>query len=126
MVLDDRIDANTMIETIQCLAEADPTRVLVALDFKTASQNVSRSAVQNSIEHTDPDLAAVFSRWYTGATECTSSPPKPRSVPSWPRSPSPVSHTSPLSQHSASTIASETLNPEAHFHLKILTPYFPP
>ena len=25
--------------------------------------------ILNSNEHTDPDLAAVFSRWYTGVTE---------------------------------------------------------
>ena len=36
--------ANTMIKTIQYLAEADPTRVLVALDLKAAFQNVSRRA----------------------------------------------------------------------------------
>ena len=57
-----------MIKTIQHLAEADSTRVLVALDLKAAFQNVSRRAMLNSIEHTDPD-AAVFSRWYTGSTK---------------------------------------------------------
>ena len=64
-----RDGANTMIKTIQYLAEADSTRVPVALDFKAAFQNVSRRAMLNSIEHTDPDLAAVFSRWCTGAME---------------------------------------------------------
>ena len=38
-------EANTMIITIQYLAEADPSRVLVALDLKAAFQNVSRRAV---------------------------------------------------------------------------------
>ena len=41
----------------------------VALDLEAAFQNVSRRAMLNSTEHTDPDLAAVFSRWYTAATE---------------------------------------------------------
>ena len=62
--------ANTMINTIQqYLAEADPTQVLVALDLKEAFQNVSRRAMLNSIEHSDPVLAAVLSRWYIGAAE---------------------------------------------------------
>ena len=47
-----------MIKTIQYLAEADRTQVLVALDLKAAFRNVSRPAMLNSIEHTDPDLAA--------------------------------------------------------------------
>lgn len=61
--------ANTMIKTIQYLAEADSSRVLVALDLKAAFQNVSRRAMLRSIARTDADLAAVFSRWYTGTTE---------------------------------------------------------
>ena len=61
--------ASTMIKTIQYLAEADNSRVLVALDLKTAVQNVSRRAMLHSIAQTDTDLAAVFSRWYTGTTE---------------------------------------------------------
>ena len=61
--------ANTMIKTIQYLAEADNSRVLVALDLKAAFQNVSRSAMLYNIAHTDADLAAVFSKWYTGTTE---------------------------------------------------------
>ena len=61
--------ANTMINTIQYLAEADNSRVLVALDFKAAFQNVSRRAMLYSIAQTDADLAAVFSKWYTGTTE---------------------------------------------------------
>ena len=61
--------ANTMIKTIQYLAEADNSRVLVALDLKAAFQNVSRRAVLCSIAQTDADLAAVFSKWYTGTTE---------------------------------------------------------
>ena len=61
--------ANTTIKTIQYLAEADSSRVLVALDLKAAFQTVSRRAVLHSSEQTDPDLAAVFSGWYTGTTE---------------------------------------------------------
>ena len=61
--------ANTMIKTIQYLAEADNSRVLVALDLKPAFQNVSRSAMLYSIAQTDADLAAIFSKWYTGTTE---------------------------------------------------------
>ena len=58
-----------MIKTIPYLAEADPSRVLVALDLKAAFQNVSRRAMLFSIEQNDPDVAAVFSKWYTGTTE---------------------------------------------------------
>ena len=58
-----------MIKTIQYLAEADTSRVLVALDLKAAIQNVSRRAMLYSIAQTDADLAAVFSKWYTGTTE---------------------------------------------------------
>ena len=61
--------ANTMIKTIQYLAEADNSRVLVALDLEAAFQNVSRRAMLYSIAQTDADLAAVFSKWYTGTTE---------------------------------------------------------
>ena len=61
--------ANTMIKTIQYLAEADNSRVLVALDLKAAFQNVSRRAMLYSIAQTDADLATVFSKWYTGTTE---------------------------------------------------------
>ena len=61
--------ANTMIKTIQYLAEADNSRVLVALDLKAAFQNVSRRAMLRSIAQTDADLAAVYSRWYRGTTE---------------------------------------------------------
>ena len=52
--------ANTMIKTIKYFAEADPSHILVALD--------SPRAMLNNIEQTDPNLAAVFSRWYTGTT----------------------------------------------------------
>ena len=61
--------ANTTIKTIQNLAEADHSRVLVALDLKAAFQNVSRRAMLCSIAQTDADLAAVFSKWYTGIME---------------------------------------------------------
>ena len=54
---------------MQYLAEADPSRVPVALGLKAALQNVSRRATLYSVEHNDPDLAAVFSTWYTGTTE---------------------------------------------------------
>ena len=50
------------------LAEADSSRVL-ALDLKAAFQSVSRRAMLFSIEQSDADLAAVFSKWYTGTTE---------------------------------------------------------
>ena len=71
--------ANTMIKTIQYLAEADNSRVLVALDLKAAFQNVSQS---NAVQ-TDADLAAVFSLWYTGTTgtECITIQPTPKLVP---------------------------------------------
>ena len=65
-----------MIKTIQYLAEADTSQVLVALDLKAAFQNVSRRAMLYSIAQTDADFAAVFSKWYTGTTEHT-----PKSVP---------------------------------------------
>ena len=61
--------ANIVIKTIQHLAEADPTRVLFALDLNAAFQNVSRRGMLHRIVQSDPDLAAVFSKWYTGATE---------------------------------------------------------
>ena len=76
--------ANTMIKTIQYLAEADTSRVPVVLDFKAAFQNVARRAMLYSIEQTDADLAAVFSKWYTGTTRstgCTTILPTPKSVP---------------------------------------------
>ena len=61
--------ANTMIKTIQYLAEADNSRVLGALDLKAAFQNVSRRAMLHNIAQADTDLAAVFSSWCTGTTE---------------------------------------------------------
>ena len=57
-----------MIETIQYFAEADPTRVLLPLDLKAVFQNVSRRTMLNNIEQNDPDLLAVFSRWFAGTT----------------------------------------------------------
>ena len=50
--------ANTMIKTIQYLAEADNSRVLVALDLKAAFQNVSRRAMLYSIAQSDADLGS--------------------------------------------------------------------
>ena len=54
-----------MIKSIQYFAEADTTRVLVALDLKAAFQNVSRRAIMFSLGQHDPELATDFSRWYT-------------------------------------------------------------
>ena len=66
--------ANTMIKTIQYLAEADSSRVLVALDLLAAFQNVSRRAMLYSIEQTDADPAPL-------STEYTTILPTPKSVP---------------------------------------------
>ena len=63
-----RDGANKMIKYIQYSAEADLSRVLVALDHKAAFHNVSRRSMLCSLEEHDPDLATVFSRWYTGST----------------------------------------------------------
>ena len=60
--------ANKMIKSIQCFAEADQSRMLVALDLKAAFQNVSRRSMLRSLGNHDPELATVFSRWYTGST----------------------------------------------------------
>ena len=60
--------ANKMIKFIQYFAEADQSRVLVALDLKAAFQNVSRRSMLHSLGQHDPELATVFSRWYTGST----------------------------------------------------------
>ena len=60
--------ANKMIKSIQYFAEADQTRVLVGLDLKAAFENVSRRSMLHSLGQHDPDLATVFSRWYTGTT----------------------------------------------------------
>ena len=60
--------ANKMIKSIQYFAEADQSRVLVALDLKAAFRNVSRRQMLHSLSQYDPDLATVFSRWYTGST----------------------------------------------------------
>ena len=58
-----------MIKTIQYLAEADSSRVLLALDLKAAFQKVSRRAMLYSIKGSDADLAAVFSKCFFGAIE---------------------------------------------------------
>ena len=60
--------ANKMIKSIQYFAEADQSRMLVALDPKAAFQNVSRRSMLRSLGNHDPELATVFSRWYTGST----------------------------------------------------------
>ena len=57
-----------MIKSIQYFAEADQSRVLAALDLKAAFQNVSRRSMLHSLGQHDPELATVFSRWYTGST----------------------------------------------------------
>ena len=57
-----------MIKSIQYFADADTTRVLVAQDLKAAFQNVSRRAMMFSLEQYVPELATVFSRWYTRST----------------------------------------------------------
>ena len=74
--------ANTMIKTIQFLAEVDPSRVLVALDLKAAFQNVSRRAMLFSIEQNDADLAAVFPNGTQApqSTGCTMTLPTPKSA----------------------------------------------
>ena len=64
--------ANTMIKTIQYLAEADNSRVLVALDLKAAFQNVSRRAMLRSF----PSGTQAPRN-----TECTTTPPTPKSLP---------------------------------------------
>lgn len=60
--------ANCLIKTIQCATEADHDRVLVALDLKAAFQHVSRKAMLWASQGKDPELACVYSRWYTGKT----------------------------------------------------------
>ena len=60
--------AHKMIKSIQYFAEADQSRVLVALDLKAAFLDVSRRAMMFSLGQHNPDLATVFSRWYTGPT----------------------------------------------------------
>ena len=60
--------ANKMIKSIQYCVEADQSRVLVALDLKVAFQNVSRRQMLHCLGQHGPDLATVFSRWYTGST----------------------------------------------------------
>ena len=72
--------ANTMIKTIQYLAETDNSRVLVPLDLKAAFQNVSRRAMLYSIAQTDADLAASGTP-APRSTECITIQPTPKSVP---------------------------------------------
>ena len=57
-----------MIKSIQYIVEADQSCVLLALDLKAAFQNVSRRHMLHSLGQHHPDLATVFSRWYTGST----------------------------------------------------------
>ena len=77
-----RVDGACMIKTIQYVAEAASSRVLVALNLKAAFQKVSRRAMPHGIEQSDPDLAAVFSTMILEpqSTGCTTSLPTPRSV----------------------------------------------
>ena len=60
--------ANKMIKSIQYFAEEDQSRMLIALDLKAAFQNVSRRSMLRSLGNHDPELATVFSTWYTGST----------------------------------------------------------
>ena len=60
--------ANKMIKSTLYFAGAVQTRVLVVLDLKAAFQNDSRRSMLHSLGKHDPDLATVFSRWYTGTT----------------------------------------------------------
>ena len=75
--------ANTMIKTIQYLAEADNSRVLVALDLKAAFQNVSRRAMLHSLLK----LTLTSQQSSPGGTqaprntECTTTLPTPKSLP---------------------------------------------
>ena len=62
------VGANKMIKSIQHFAEADQSRVMVTLDLQAACQNVSRLHTMHSLGQHDPDLATVFSRWYTRPT----------------------------------------------------------
>ena len=55
--------ANTMIKTIQYLES------LLLLTSKVPFKMWSRRSMLYSIAQTDADLAAVFSKWYTGTTE---------------------------------------------------------
>ena len=73
--------ANTMIKTIQYLKEADTSQILLAVALKAVFQNVSRRAMLYSIAQTDADLAAVFSKWYTGTAEHRMLLLTPKSVP---------------------------------------------
>ena len=58
--------ASRMIKTIQQRAEVDHDRVLVALDIRAAFQNISRKAIIDALNATDPELAAIFSTWSHG------------------------------------------------------------
>ena len=60
--------ASKMIKSIQYFAEAYQSRVLVDLDLKAAFKNVSRRHMLHSLGQHDPNLATVFSRWFTGST----------------------------------------------------------
>ena len=67
-MLEDQTE-QTRFKTIQYLAEAHNSRVLVARDLKAAFQNVSHREMLYGIAQTDAHLAAVFSKWYTSTTE---------------------------------------------------------
>ena len=59
-----------MIKTIQYLAEADPSRVLVALDLKAAFQNVSQSHVaEHRTKRCGPCSCFYFFEWFSGTAE---------------------------------------------------------
>ena len=83
VVLDDQTEQTRWSKPFNTSRKADSSRVLVALDLKAAFQNVSCRAMLFSIEQNDADLAAVFSKWYTGTSEhrITTTLPTPKSVP---------------------------------------------
>ena len=70
-----------MIKTIQYLAEADNSRVLVALDLKAAFQNVSRSAMLYSKPMRILPLSSPSGTPAPRSTGCTTMLPTPKSVP---------------------------------------------
>ena len=75
--------ANTMIKTIQYLAEGDNSRVLVALDLKAAFQYVSRRAMIHSMLKLTLTLQQSFPDGTQAPRniECTTILPTPKSLP---------------------------------------------
>ena len=76
--------ANTMIKTIQYLAEADTSRVVVALDLKAAFQNRVSQSNASSVLRKPMRILQLSSPSGTPAprsTECTTIQPAPKLVP---------------------------------------------